>query len=194
MRTLLKRVVVGEQPDPVQVAIERGLLTMGRHSYDPPTVLTYPPVETKVVIGGFCSIAKDVQFLLGGNHRIDTVTTFPLRAVLELPGAFEDGTPWSKGDAVVGNDVWIGRGARILGGVTIGDGAVVAAYSVVTRDVPPYALVGGDPARHIRWRFEPDQIAALLRIAWWDWPDPLIVERADDLTSPDLGRFIERYG
>ena len=158
---------------------------MGRHSYSPPDVIVYAneTYEMKVQIGAFCSIATDVHFMPGGNHRTDTVTSFPLRSMSDLPGALEDGTPWTKGDIVVGNDVWIARGARILGGVTIGDGAVVAAYTVVTRDVEPFSIVAGNPARHRRYRFNPEQIAALQRIAWWDWDDELVLAHVDDLAS-----------
>jgi acetyltransferase-like isoleucine patch superfamily enzyme len=168
---------------------------MGRHSYNPPDVIIYEneTYEMKVRIGAFCSIAADVRFMPGGNHRTDTITSFPLRYMLGLPGALEDGMPWTKGDIVVGNDVWIARGARILGGVTIGDGAVVAAYSVVTRDVEPYSIVAGNPAHHRRYRFEPRQIAALQRIAWWDWDDDVVVARVEDLMSVDVDAFIKKW-
>jgi acetyltransferase-like isoleucine patch superfamily enzyme len=168
---------------------------MGRHSYNPPDVIIYDneTYEMRVRIGAFCSIATDVQFMPGGNHRTDTITSFPVRYMLGLPGALEDGMPWTKGDIVVGNDVWIARGARILGGVTIGNGAVVGAYSVVSRDVEPYSVVTGNPAEHRRYRFEPGQIAALQRIAWWDWDDELVVARVEDLMSVDVDAFIEKW-
>jgi len=172
-------------------------LTKGRCSYGEPLITRFP-VEVAnvedVYVGSFVSIGADVVLQDGGSHRVDWVTTFPLRVRLGLPGAYEDGQPRSKGDTVIGNDVWIGRGARVLSGVSIGDGAVVGAYSVVTRDVPPYTIVGGNPAREIRKRFSDAQISALRAIAWWDWPIEKIVECVDELSDPDIDAFIARHG
>jgi acetyltransferase-like isoleucine patch superfamily enzyme len=126
----------------------------------------------KLIIGRYCSIADKVEILLGGNHRVDWVTTYPFSALMDLwpsaPRAKDYHT--SRGDVAIGHDVWLGSGAIIMSGVTIGDGAVVAAHALVTKDVPPYAIVGGNPARIIRYRFEPETIAELLDIAWWDLP------------------------
>ena len=94
----------------------------------------------------------------------------------------------------IGHDVWVGQNAAILSGVTIGNGAVVAGFSVVTKDVPPYAIVGGNPARIIRYRFTPDQIAALLRIAWWDWPEAKVREMVTMLNGGDVQAFIDSQG
>ena len=94
---------------------------------------------------------------------------------------------------VIGNDVWIGYGAKILGGISIGDGAVVAAWSVVTKSVPPYTIVAGVPARPLRRRFDQEIIESLLRIRWWDWDDTVVLERIDDLTSNDLVAFTRKY-
>ena len=190
LRTRAKRIVLGT-PEPT--AVERGWMTMGRHSYGVRRV-HYDHDDHQVVrVGKFTSIAHDVEFLPGGNHHTDRVTTFPLRRVFGLPQPDLDLAP-SKGDVVVGNDVWIGRGAKIVGGVTIGHGAVVAAYSVVAKHVEPYTLVAGAPAVVKRRRF-PDRVCeALLAIAWWDWPDDVIVGRVDDLTSPDIEGFISKYG
>jgi hypothetical protein len=91
--------------------------------------------------------------------------------MLDLPGAFEDGMPASRGPIIIGNDVWIGRNAMILSGVTVGNGAVVGAEAVVTRDVRPYAVVAGNPAREVRRRFTDEQVDALQELRWWDWPD-----------------------
>ncbi len=167
---------------------------MGVGSYGDPSVVRYEGDARVVRIGNFCSIAEGVVFIPGGNHRTDWVTTWPARAVLDLPGAYEDGHPASRGDIAVGNDVWIARGATVMSGVSIGDGAVVGGMSVVTRDVPPYAVVAGNPAEVRRYRFEPDVIEALLSIAWWNWPMEDIAERVDDLCSPDIGVFIEKFG
>ncbi len=176
-----------------QVAHSNERLTMGRGSYGGPQVLTFPGDSASVRVGQFSSIGMDVVLMDGGNHRSDWVTTYPLRSMLGLPGAFADGHPTSKGDIAIGNDVWIGRGARVLSGVTIGDGAVVAGYSVVTKDVRPYAIVAGNPAREVRRRFDDEQVEALLEIAWWDWPLERIRAAAGELSVPDVDAFIARH-
>ncbi len=170
-----------------------GLLVVGRHSYGQPGVRWFEGDSFRVTIGRWCSIASDVEIMPGGNHRTDTVTTFPIRRRFGLPGFEEAGQPWTKGDVEIGSDVWIGRGAKILGGVTIGHGAVVAAWSIVTKDVPPYTFVAGTPAREQRRRFPEEIVESLLRIAWWEWPDELVLERVDELTSTDLVAFTRRY-
>ncbi|WP_211753193.1 CatB-related O-acetyltransferase [Nocardioides lianchengensis] len=175
--------------------MKQGVVTVGRHTYpNPPPVAYYTGDTAHVRIGAFTSIAAGAELLAGGEHRADWVTTFPLRIRLDLPGKLQDGQPGSKGDIVVGNDVWIGRHARVMSGVTIGDGAVVAAGAVVTGDVAPYSVVGGVRAKHLKYRIEPDLIPAMLRIAWWEWPDDVIRERVDDLSSPDIAAFVEKYG
>ena len=142
---------------------------IGDHSYGRPKV-RFPDSGHQLTIGRFCSIADKVEILLGGNHRTDWVSTYPFGAFPEIwPEAGQDFHA-SRGDVVIGSDVWLGSGAMILSGVTIGHGAVVAAHAVVVRDVPPYAIVGGNPAKLIRKRFDDDRIAALLETAWWDLP------------------------
>lgn len=165
-------------------------LTMGRHSYAPPRVTAYAWDSAQVTIGAFCSISSDVTFMLGGNHRPDCVSTYPFRIKFGLPGAEEDGSEASKGDIVVGNDVWIGSGAVILSGVTVGHGAVIGAQAVVASDVRPYAVVVGNPAREIRRRFSDAQVTALLEIAWWAWPMERILESVPQLCSPQIDAFI----
>ncbi len=166
---------------------------MGRHSYAIPTVHRYNGEACVVRVGHFASIGRDVEFLPGGNHHTDRVTTFPIRRVLKLDGIAADNVA-PPGDVIVGNDVWIGRGARIVGSITIGDGAIVAAYSVVTKDVEPYAVVAGAPATFKRHRFTKDVQNGLLRVAWWNWTDEQIIERVDDLMSPDIEAFLLKYG
>ncbi len=168
-------------------------LTMGRHSYGEPLIPTYPGDSAHVRVGAFVSIALDVVLLDGGNHRTDWVSTYPFRARFSLPGAYADGHPQSKGDVVIGNDVWIGRGARVLSGVTVGDGAVIAGYSVVTRDVRPYAIVAGNPAREIRRRFGDEQVQALLAIAWWNWPLEEILRAVPQLCNENVDEFIAAH-
>jgi acetyltransferase-like isoleucine patch superfamily enzyme len=175
-----------------RTAYSSELLTMGRASYGEPQVCISPADQAHVYAGAFVSIGPEVIFLEGGNHRTDWVTTYPIRARFGLPGAYEDGHPSSKGDLLIGNDVWIGRGARVLSGVTIGDGAVVGGYSLVATDVRPYAIVVGNPAHEIRRRFSDEQVHALLEIAWWNWPMGKIQERVAELCDSDIDGFIAR--
>ena len=136
----------------------------------------------RLIIGRFCAIGAGVRFLMpGANHADLGPSTFPF-------GIF--GEPWAsrtmdlvmgaqgRGDTVVGHDVWFGYQALIMPGVTIGHGAVVASASVVARDVPPYAVVAGNPARVVRMRYDEEDVARLLRAAWWDWPIELVTEHA----------------
>ena len=170
---------------------ERGW-EIGVGTYGNPTVQSWGE-NARLVIGRYCSIAEGVTILLGGNHRVDWVTTYPFH-VFDPAGEHITGQPASKGDVVIGNDVWLGDSCRIMSGVTVGDGACVAANAVVTRDVAPYSIVGGVPARLIRHRFGLDQIAALLEIRWWDWPPERIREAYDTLMSPDIDAFIQAAG
>lgn len=168
-------------------------LSIGRCSYGEPLVATFPGDEAHVRIGAFCSIGPDVILMDGGDHRLDWVSTFPFRAYLDLPGAYRDGHPRSRGDIEIGNDVWIGRGARVRSGVRVGDGAVIGAYSLVTHDVRPYAVVAGVPAREVRLRFSEAQIYALQRITWWDWPMEKVEGAIPQLCNEDIDTFIREH-
>lgn len=173
--------------------IEAGILTMGDYSYYAPSVHVFAGDTSVVRVGKFSSIAADSHFFVGGAHRTDWVTSYGLRAVFDLPGKYEDGTPASRGDIEVGHDCWIALESVVLSGITIGTGAVVATRSVVTKDVRPYAMVAGNPAREVARRFPDHQVDALLRIAWWDWPIDQILEHVAELSSPDLDAFIARF-
>ena len=141
-------------------------------------------------IGKFCSIANDVQIFLGGNHRIDWITTYPFSVLNSWPEAKDiKGHPCTKGDVIIGNDVWIGRKTLILSGVTIGDGAIVGARSVVTKDVAPYSIVAGNPAKLIRKRFDEKTIEKLLEIKWWDWNLEKIKKNLPLLLSNNIEQF-----
>jgi len=179
---LLERVT---RPDPRMDP----LVTIGEFTYGRPLVLRWAS-GCRVSIGKFCSIADEVIILAGGNHRTDWVTTYPLRIQLKLPRAYHDGHPASKGDVIIGSDVWIGTRAIILSGTRIGDGAVVAAGAVVTKPVPPYAIVAGNPARVVRMRFSEEQINQLLEVQWWNWPVDRIVQHVDLLCSGDVDAFL----
>ena len=165
----------------------------GHMSYGKPRILAFQSHE-KVVIGKYCSIAEGVTIIPGGNHRVDWVTTYPLRIKFKMDGANQDGHPSTKGDVIVGNDVWIASGVKILSGVKIGDGAVIGANALVSKDVEPYSIVGGNPAKHIKYRFSDEIISKLLEIKWWDWEDEKVKENVDLLCNDNLDEFIERFG
>jgi len=164
---------------------------IGEWTYGYPDVLEWGE-GAHLFIGRFCSIAQGVTILLGGEHRADYVTTYPFSALVEGAEPY-DAASRSRGDVVIGHDVWIGEGALIRSGITIGNGAIIAARSVVTRDVESYAVVGGNPARLIRYRFSWDVITALERIAWWSWPPEQIEEAWPLLLSDDIGMFVDHY-
>lgn len=146
--------------------------TVGNYTYGNPTIMHWGE-PTHLYLGKFTSIAGEVTIFLGGNHRVDWVTTYPFSVLFKdvWPEAAKiEGHPTSNGDVIIGNDVWIGFGSTILSGITVGDGAVIAANSLVTKNVPPYAIVGGNPAKLIKYRFDDQTIQRLLELAWWDWP------------------------
>ncbi len=195
LRRAKKRLLALRPPEPrsPEWLRQHGMLEVGDHSYGDFEVVLFSGDASRVTIGKWCSIASEVEIMPGGNHRIDTVTSYPMYQNLVPDHMPRVGKPWSKGDVVIGNDVWIGRAAKILGGVTIGDGAVIAAWSVVTKSVPPYAIVAGVPARTVRHRFAEDIVESLLRIRWWDWDDSLVHERMEELTSTELAAFTRKY-
>lgn len=164
---------------------------IGRWSYGRPEVLSWNE-GTVLEVGSFCSISDTAKILLGGEHRTDWVTTYPFGEFFPEASGFK-GHPQSKGNVVIGHDVWIGYQALILSGVSIGSGAVVAARSVVTKDVAPYSIVAGNPARHIRFRFDESTIEALLKIAWWHWPLPKIKAVWPFLLAPRVEDFVAEF-
>jgi virginiamycin A acetyltransferase len=149
----------------------------------------FPFIGDKLVIGKFCAIARGVRFIMNGaNHKLTGLSTYPFgifgqgwQAAIPKPGELK-----IKGDTVIGNDVWLGYEAVIMPGVKIGNGAIVAAKSVVTRDVPAYGIVGGNPARLIRKRFDDDTIVALQTLAWWDWPVEKITAAIPAIIGADI--------
>lgn len=149
----------------------------------------YPFIGDKLIIGKFCAIARGVKFIMNGaNHKLSGFSTYPFSIfgngwekvmpdISELP---------YKGDTVIGNDVWIGYDSLIMPGIKIGNGAIISSRSVVTKDVPPYAIVGGNPSRIIRERFDKETISILESIAWWDWPAEKISENLKIIVSADI--------
>lgn len=164
---------------------------IGGGTYGNPSVLAWG-TETTLQIGNYCSLADGVVIMLGGEHRLDWVSAYPFNRF--MPSASHiTGHPHSKGDVVIGNDVWIGREALILSGVSVGDGAVIGARAVVSKNVAPYSIVAGNPARHVRYRFDPEIIARLERVAWWNWSIDEIERAAPFLMSADIQGFLEYY-
>ena len=155
-------------------------------------LFNYPEFVDRLIIGKFCQIASGVKFIMGpANHRLCSVTTYPFNV---FGGVWSERTPPHmeqlprKGDTIVGSDVWIGRESVVMPGVKIGGGAIIAAYSVVAGDVPPYTLYGGNPARFIKKRFDDALTALLLRLKWWDLPPEELAELLPLLCDSDLER------
>lgn len=168
-------------------------MIVGKHTYGQGLIQINwgaPHHTTELTIGSFCSIARCTVYL-GGNHRTDWISTFPIWHF--LPTDVISGHPSSNGNVVIGNDVWIADHVTIMSGVTIGDGAVVACNSHVVKDVEPYALVGGNPAKLIKLRFAREQIFELLQIKWWNWSDEKIAENVHLLCSPNIEEFIAKH-
>jgi len=179
--------------DLLHEAIETKGYEVGDYTYGLPKPMEWGN-DGKLLIGKYCSIGGGVTILLGGNHRPDWVTTYPFSAILDTwPEARGiEGHPSTRGDVRIGNDVWIGQNSTILSGVSIGDGAVIATCSVVTKDVPPYAIVGGNPAKVVKYRFSEKVIASLLEIKWWDWPESYVRSVIPLLVSADIETFLSK--
>lgn len=178
-------------------------ITIGDYTYydDPsgPTefeknniLYNHPEFGDKLIIGNFCSIAAGTRFIMGpANHRLCSVTAYPFHV---FGGAWQEATPDHlsqlpfKGDTVVGNDVWFGKDCVIMPGVKIGDGAIIAAHSVVVKDIPPYSVAGGNPAKVIKKRFDDELTDLLLQFKWWDLAPEALVEILPLLCDPDLAK------
>ncbi len=186
----LRKIILPHKPVYTRTIRSLKRYQIGEYTYGFPRVLSWGEGAT-LKIGRYCSIAEEVVILLGGEHRLDWVTTYPFSVVFPEARHIQ-GHPRSKGDVLIGNDVWLGQGAMILSGVTIGDGAVIAARSLVVGDIPPYAIAGGNPARVIRHRFAPEHIQALEAIQWWNWPRARVVAFLPLLLSGQIEAFIER--
>ena len=154
----------------------------------------YPINRDRLIMGKFCSIACGAKFLFtSANHTQKSLSTYPFPIFFdEWDLDVEDITSaWDrKGDIIIGNDVWIGYEAVIMSGVTIGDGAIIGARSVVTKDIPPYTIVGGVPARQIRRRFSEETIAALLELKWWNWPREKIARKIEAIKNGDMKALV----
>ena len=150
----------------------------------------YPINNDRLIIGKYCSIACGAKFLFNSaNHTMTSLSTYPFPLFFEEWGLEKKNVTnaWdNKGDIVVGSDVWIGYEAVILAGVTIGDGAIIGTRAVVTKDVPPYTIVGGIPAKPIRKRFDDEMISHLLALKWWDWAEERIAQNINLIQSGNI--------
>lgn len=173
---------------PEKIRLRYPHYVVGTGTYGIPEVFEFGD-DTILRIGSYSSIAAGVKVLLGGEHRTDWLTTYPFPAMMKGLEDIKDYAP-SKGDVVIGSDCWICADATILSGVTIGHGAIVAAGAVVTRDVAPFSVVGGNPCKFIRWRFDEEVRNRLLEAAWWDWPMDEVKAIARNLCGSDLDAFL----
>jgi virginiamycin A acetyltransferase len=168
----------------------------GKHSYFHEGANLKWECHTKLIVGNFTSVASGVQFYMGNGwgHDIENVSTFPFGCVSRrtFRGAINK-SKTTNGDIIIGNDVWIGENAVVMSGVKIGDGAVIANNSHIVKDVPPYALVGGNPAKLIKYRFDEETISKLLEIKWWDWDDEKINENVNLLCNDNIDEFVGTF-
>ena len=170
--------------------------SIGKKTYGSENIKIYEWGEGKTIkIGSFCSIATNIQIFIGGNHRHDWITTYPFGHIhQDIYENFNgEGHPASNGDVIIGNDVWIGANVTIMSGVIIGDGAVIANNSHVVKNVEPYTIVGGNPAKPIRKRFDDETITKLLKLKWWDFEDNEINKILPILCSSNLNELFELY-
>ena len=166
-------------------------MSFGKYTYGIPKTHSWGE-GAKLVVGNFCSFADNINIYLGGNHNTNWVTTYPFGHIHKNKfNKFNGkGHPSTKGDVIIGNDVWIGSNVTIMSGITIGDGSVIANNSHIIKNVEPYSLVGGNPAKLIKYRFTKEQIEKLLQIKWWNWSDEKINEYMNLLCSADIDNFI----
>lgn len=180
----------------------QNMIPRGKHTYGPePQIMGVQEIARGSKIGRYCSIADNLQFIVKGTHMINWVTTYPFQEIwgIDVPLYEINGIKGRAGDPIVdglnspvtiGNDVWIASNVKIKQGVTIGDGAVLATECFVTKDVPPYAVVGGNPAKIIKYRFTEKQIHELLQIKWWNWNDEEVRQAVPLLASSNIDEFI----
>lgn len=165
-------------------------IIVGDFTYGIPEVTMFQNEGAMLKIGKFCSIAGGVKILCGGEHVIDNATTYPFSLYLNM--SLRD--HYSKGNVTIGNDVWIGSDAKIISGVTIGDGAIIGANSVVVKNVEPYAIYGGNPAKLIRYRFNETYRKIMMNLKWWNWPLKDVAAAIPYLLSNDVEKLNEGFG
>lgn len=161
----------------------------GVGTYGCPSIVSYDGIS-KLSVGKYCSMADNVSILLGSNHKHKAVPTYP---ICNIDNNFSTKDANIQGDVFIGNDVWIGYGATIIGPVSIGDGAIIGAGSVINRDVSAYSIVMGVPGQILRYRFSEDQIQKLLEIKWWNWNTDKIKNNIKLLYAEDINKFIDKF-
>jgi len=164
----------------------------GVSNFEKNVLYHFPFIGDKLIIGKFCAIAKDVKFIMNGaNHKDNGFSTYPFFIFGNgwEKAAPKDGELPYKGNTIIANDVWIGYDSTIMPGIKIGNGAIIAAKSVVTKDVPNYAIVGGNPAKIIKYRFSKETIETLLQIAWWNWSAEKITQNLELITNRDIEKL-----
>jgi acetyltransferase-like isoleucine patch superfamily enzyme len=168
------------------------MIPRGKHTYGPePIILGHASILKGSSIGKFCSLADNLQLVAKGAHMVDWISTYPFKTLWKMDVPLHALPSYSP--IIIENDVWIASNVKIKQGVTISDGAVIATESFVTKNVPPYAMVGGNPAKIIRYRFSENQISELLSIQWWNWEDSKIREAVPLLTSKNIDDFIKKF-
>jgi acetyltransferase-like isoleucine patch superfamily enzyme len=166
-------------------------MDVGRYTFGHDRLSIHYP-DADLIIGSFCSLGCNIKIYLGGSHRDDFVTTYPFGYINQASFPYKNNTHPKEGRTVtIGNDVWIADNVTLMSGITLGDGAVIANNSHVVKNVTPYTVVGGNPAREIKKRMSEDQIRDMLRIKWWDWPIPEIRQAIPLLCSDDISGFIK---
>ncbi len=181
--------------------IKNPQIIVGDYTYydDPDDVLNFEKnvlyhfdfMGDKLIIGKFCQLATGVRFIMNGsNHAMDGISTYPFK-VFGADWADASMNVVSKGDTIIGNDVWIGNSVTLMQGITIGHGSIIGTNALVTKDVPPYSIVGGNPAQIIRKRFDEETIESLLSLAWWDWPVEKITEHLALITTGNIVQLNE---
>ena len=165
-------------------------IEIGDFTYGAPIIYQWR-CGTRLIIGRFCCIGSQVKFYLGGNHRYERISQYPFdnlfSSTCSIPHSY------SNGDIVVGNDVWFGSHSSIMSGVTIGDGCTIGASCMVSKSIPPYSVVVGNPLRIVKKRFSDTEIEKLLKIQWWNWPTKVIEKYASLICSKDVDELERVY-
>lgn len=166
-------------------------MNIGRYTYGAEHIKLHWETQGTLTIGSFCSIADNINIYLGGNHNVNHITTYPFGHVYLNKFKINNVKhPVTNGNVIIGNDVWIASNTTIMSGITIGSGSIIANNSHVIKDVEPYTLIGGNPSKFIKYRFDKDDCLELLKIAWWNWDDDKINDNVHLLCSNNIKEFI----